>query len=439
MPRKSASAPKKSVTRKRVTGHGAYHASAAPARRAPARRRAAPRGTSDYQPSLGRTLLSEGGGMLGGLFGLPGVGKAAGNALSTVLGLGDYEIKKNVFLEGRLPEVYNQPSGGGTVIRFQEYLTDVYTTANVAAPDAFNIQSYLINPANPGCFPWLAQVASNYEQYSLEGMIFEFRSTSANALNSTNTALGSVMLATQYDVADPVFVSKAEMLNYEYSNSVKPSENCMHMIECAPRQSVLSELYTLRGTAPANTDSRLYHLGRFSIATVGFQAANVNIGELHVTYQVRLLKPKLFDALGNALDFALLTNSNYSNTFPWNQTDATWGFNPSTNFAISMASGTLTFPPSSVIKTYRIECYWVGVTLAAITFPSPTVANGTLANSTSYAPGSGESATKALMSIVITTLGNSKSCSVSMPSCVLPASGNLSLIRVIQVPQNVIV
>lgn len=224
------------------------------------------------------------------------LGRTAGKHLSHLFGFGDYKVKSNVFLNGTLPQVYNMPSGGGTIIRYQEYLGDVITsdTANT-----FDVQSYIINPANQDTFPWLSQIAANYEQYSLEGLVFEFRSTSADALNSTNTALGTVMMATQYDVADAPFTSKAEMLNYEFSTSVKPSESCLHMIECAPRVSTLTELYTnAGGTQPAGTDPRFYNMGRFSIATTGFQGASVNVGELHCTYQVRLIKPKLFDTLG---------------------------------------------------------------------------------------------------------------------------------------------
>lgn len=392
-----------------------------------------------YAGSVAGAAIGSIGGPMGTAIGTA-LGGIAGYGLASLMGYGDYKIKQNVFLHGRLPKVENRQANAGTTIRFQEYITDIYTTADIANPSAFNIQSYLINAANSNTFPWLSQVAANYEQFYVEGMVFEFRSTSANALNSTNTALGSVMLATQYDVADPVFRSKAEMLNYEYSNSIKPSDNCLHMIECAPNQTVLNGLYTLNGTAPSNTDSRLYHLGRFSIATVGFQAANVNIGELHVTYQIRLVKPKLFVELGFEVDFALLTNSIYSNAAPWNVTDSTWGFNPATNFPVSMVSGTLNLPQSAVIKTYRIEASWYSNLTAAIVFPAITVANGTLTFvQNTLAPGGGETSSRAVMSFVVTTTGNSKVTAISMGAAgTLPPLGiGNSLIRIMQVPQGV--
>jgi len=398
----------------------------------------------EYVPSFGRTALSgigtAGGGALGGWIGGPAgaaiggqIGGALGNGLSSVLGLGDYEIKQNVFMEGRLPTMMNMPSGGGTVIRFQEYLSDIYTTADISNPSAFTIQNFLINAANPTTFPYLSQIASNYEQYCFEGILFQFRSTSADALNSTNTALGSVMLATQYDVADPVFASKSEMLNYEFSNSIKPSDSCIHMVECAPNQNVLNDLYTLRGIQPGGTDARLFNLGRFSIATVGFQAANVNIGELHVTYQVRLLKPKLYATLGNMNDFALLTGSNYTNANPIPTGMILSG---SSNFVPVILSGTVTLPGSAVIKTYRIEVFWSGTVGAGLTAPNLTVANCTLGSS-GFTPQNAVVTEKVTCYFSITTLGNSKTCSFSFDgSGTLPAGTTAIGIRIMQVPQG---
>lgn len=393
------------------------------------------RKTEGYEASLGRQLLEGGGSALGGMFGMPGIGRMAGSALSSIVGLGDYEVKENVFMEGRLPQMVNIPKAGGTVIRFQEYLGDVYTSADIVNPDKFTLQSFLINAANSDTFPWLNQIAANYETYSFEGLVFEFRSTSADALNSTNTALGSVMLATQYDVADPVFRSKAEMLNYEYSNSVKPSDNCMHMIECAPSQNVMTELYTLDGSAPSGTDARLYHLGRFCVATVGFQAANVNIGELHVTYQVRLLKPKLYASLGNLGDWYLAQSSNYTNANPI----PTFLSQSRGNFNVTNPSGagTIVLPGSAVIKTYRVEVFWSSVTPVSLVMPILTVANCTL-DSLGQVPDNGVTTGKASSYFAITTLGNSKVSSFSFGGAgTLPAAtSQVVILRIMQVPQG---
>jgi hypothetical protein len=323
---------------------------------------------------LGRSLLEGGGGLLGSAFGAGELGKTAGRHLSHLFGLGDYSVKSNIFLQGRLPEVTNIPSGGGTIVRFQEYLGDIVTapTANT-----FQVDDYTINAANLRTFPWLSQIANNYEQYSFEGLVFEFRSTSADALNSVNTALGTVMMATQYDVSDDNFSSKAEMLNYEFSNSVKPSDSCLHMIECAPRQTTLTELYTLSGLAPAGYDPRFYNLGRFQIATSGFQGTSVTVGELHVTYQVRLLKPKLSDALGDTNGYAVYDCVSVSGTNAFGSSRVQIEDNLGITFP---TNNSLMLPASSVGSSYLLIYTSTAVSAgsSAITVPSPSVANGTV-------------------------------------------------------------
>lgn len=323
---------------------------------------------------------------LGGQVGAKIGGYIGDRVHNFVSGFGDYHSSADLY--GRLPTMVNQPNGGGTIIRFQEYISDVTTSAT---PGAFDIKSYTLNPGQSQSFPWLAQIAQNFEQYQFEGIIFQFRSTSANALNSTNTALGTVIMATQYDTVDQPFTSKAEMLNYEFAASVKPSESCLHMVECAANQTTIDKLYILDGSVPPFADPRLYNLGRFSIATTGFQGASVNIGELHVTYQVRLMKPKLYSSLGMEIDtYYMRFDSNvgvvYDATLPLGLSSAVWGAPLVNNFGLVQNGQQLIFPPSNVIKQYNIMVRWRGSTNAAITTPTVGVAGGLFLGGASIAP-----------------------------------------------------
>lgn len=322
-------------------------------------------------------------------------------------GMGDYHVKNNVFLSGRLPEMVNVPQGGGTVIRYCEYLTDIITDP---IANTFNIQSFLINAANQDTFPFLSQIAQNYEQYSIEGMIFEFRSTSADALNSVNTALGSVLLGTQYDVSDDPFTTKAEMLNYEFAQSVKPSENVLHMIECEPNQTVLSNLYTLSSAdPPSGKDPRFYHLGRFSIATTGFQGTSVNIGELHVTYQVRLMKPKLYQSLGLDIEYAHWSNATtVAAGTPLGASGSEVVLADTINVD-HINSTQFELPAQSISKSYMC---WViyGGTAAAVVSPAITLTNCTNMglSSLSQTPASGVSSVNLRFGFAFTTDGNNE-------------------------------
>lgn len=228
------------------------------------------------------------GGDVGSLFGPVGrkLGMHAGRMFRAITGIGDYKIGKNSVLKtDSLPQFLN--GRRGTIIAHREYLGDVITSPTAAL---FKITTFPIQPALLGTFPWLANIAENYDEYTIEGMVFEFKSNSSNALNSINTALGTVIMTTQYNVLAPPFTNKLQMEQYEFTCTAKPSVSFLHPIECARIETPTSVLSTRNGSAPG--DLRLYDWGNFNIATVGQQGTSVNIGELWVTYDIKLMKPK---------------------------------------------------------------------------------------------------------------------------------------------------
>lgn len=242
-------------------------------------------------------LAESAGGMLGSYFGPLGskIGASAGKLFSKVTGFGDYKVQSNTLITGASPPLFAS-AGRGTLVRHREYLGDVYS-APVAG--AFNVQGFAVNPGLATTFEWLAQIANNFEQYCIRGMIFEYKAMSADALNSTNTALGTVIMATQYNSAAAAFTSKAQMEGHEFCTSSRPSASFVHPIECSRAETPLSCLYTRSGSVPSSTDQRFYDLGTFYIGVQGMQAADVNLGELWVTYDVELLKPRIYDGIGN--------------------------------------------------------------------------------------------------------------------------------------------
>lgn len=239
--------------------------------------------------SIGRKLLTGAGSALGGFLGGP-IGSKMGDIgatwLSDVLGMGDYEVKDNSLMNSQSGVPTFQGSQHTVRIKHREYLGDV--TSSVG----FQMYStYSLNPGVSHTFPWLSKVAQNFQSYKMHGCLFEFNSTSADALNSVNTALGTVVMATQYNSAAPEFLSKAEMEQYEFSCSTRPSKSLIHPIECATGESVMDHLYVRNDTTQA-VPPQFYDIGNFQIATVGMQAA-ATIGELWVTYDVELFKPRI--------------------------------------------------------------------------------------------------------------------------------------------------
>lgn len=255
------------------------------------------------------TPFKDVGGHLGGLLGSflgsaelgRGFGKTAGSFIGKILGSGDYktnfdQIKNNSFITAGPPGF----GGGATVTMFthREYICDILSSATT---NNFKVQSFPINPAQEASYPWLSTIAQNFEEYQIVGQIYEFRSTSSDALNSTNTALGTVILATQYDPTKPPFASKFEMENYEFAVSVKPSQSVMHAVECKNDLTPVTRLYTRSGTQAVNADLRWSDFGNFCIASTGMQASSVLIGELWVSYQIKCFKPRIPQTVGGNL------------------------------------------------------------------------------------------------------------------------------------------
>lgn len=295
MPRKAEE--KKAPVRRRATTVA----------RAPVRRAAAPRAPRPYVPraprdsgmfsSVGSGIGSAAGGLLGGPAGsaLGSVlGKLGGGLVSKIMGGGDYQvtnagaIKENSLLSNasNIPQF-----GTGKVvvnIKHREYIGDVISSSTAGA---FQITSYPVNPGLASSFPWLSTVVGgNFQQHRIKGMTYEFRSMSSDALNSVNTALGQVIMASDYDSADSPFTTKQQMENTEYGVSCKPSMSMLHGIECARSQTSVSELFVRSYAVPAGADVRLYDLARFYIATNGVQGTSVNLGELWVTYDIDFFK-----------------------------------------------------------------------------------------------------------------------------------------------------
>lgn len=232
------------------------------------------------------------GNQIGGYFGPRGgkIGAEAGRMFRELTGFGDYKITGNTLMTSptdSLPRFKNVRNG--TRVRHREYLFDV-VTSSVAGQ--FKLQSFPIQPGLITAFPWLAASAENYDEWQPNGIVYEFKSNSYNALASTNTASGTVVMTTNYNVLNPPFANKMEMEQYDFSCSAKPSVDLLHPVECDSKQMPVNIL-NIRSAPVLTGDARLYDLGTFNIATVGMQGASTNIGELWVTYDITFYKPKL--------------------------------------------------------------------------------------------------------------------------------------------------
>ena len=252
-----------------------------------------------------KRAFSNAGSALGaGIAGAPGaavgslVGGLVNRAIYALTGFGDYKIKSNALVHETNGPPVVQNRGKEFVIRHREYIQDMYSASgpnNGTSP--FAIQEYPIQPGSFVTFPWLANLADKFEQYRIEGMLFEFKSMYSDAVVTANGSLGSIILATEYNAGAPPFANKQAMENYEFAQSCKPSCSVLHPVECARSQSVLTELYVRTGIVPPNEDVKTYDFANFYFASQGIPLGGsgqaVNLGELWVTYQISFLKPRI--------------------------------------------------------------------------------------------------------------------------------------------------
>jgi len=248
-----------------------------------------------FPPGMFKAAGAWTGGALGGPAGAV-LGGAAGSILSRITGVGDYKIVGNTLWPGSsgkqdMPVFSN--AADGFIISHREFVTDI------AGSVAFANKSFLINPANASLFPWLSTVAVDFEQYEMLGMVVEYRPTSG-AIGAATPNLGTVVFATDYNCINPVFNSKMEMEAYEYCTSTVSNTGMIHPIECKRADRPNRVYYTSTFSVSAGTiDPLMLNLGNLQVGTVG-QQGTYPIGEMWVSYHIRLLKPRL-NPLGNEL------------------------------------------------------------------------------------------------------------------------------------------
>jgi len=247
--------------------------------------------------SLGKSLLTGAGRALGSLVGLGELGASAGSAFSHLLGMGAYKINSNSIMNDSTQAPVFDNSDKSITISHSELVTDVVGSV------AYTSRAFMIDPTNLATFPYLAGIATNFEQYEFKGLVFTYKPTSGSAIASTNNSLGTVILTTEYDVSRQLFQSKADMEAYEFSTSVEPCSMMYHPVECNPKLDILNSRYVTgpirsqrsstytSGSNISGVQNNLQFLGRTQLATVGMQAATT-VGELWVTYKIKLFIPR---------------------------------------------------------------------------------------------------------------------------------------------------
>lgn len=183
---------------------------------------------------------------------------------------------------------------GSVVISHKEYL------GSITGSKSFENSTFQLNPGLVSTFPWLSQIAVNYEEYSFEQLMFTYSSLLSEA--TASGAVGQIIMTTNYNAGNPQFTSTTDMLNNIGTISARPIDSpIIHGVECDDEKNVLPSYFVRVGAVPSGQDIKTYDVGLFQIATEGMPDNDQLQGQLWVSYQIVLRKPKLFTAAGKGI------------------------------------------------------------------------------------------------------------------------------------------
>jgi len=245
---------------------------------------------------VAKEAIMSAGGALGGLAGArlgspvkgAAVGRTLAGKLSKMFGCGDYTVNEAPVSNSLLKGSGNQyasfgNNGQSTRIQHREYLFDL---AQGTVSGAFTNTSFPINPGLLASFPYLAPIAANFEEYRINGLVFEFISTTSPYF--AGGAMGSVIMAMQYNPTAALFASKVQMENSDFAISARPDQTMVYGVECATSTQNMYLVRQGNSVAPLTSTD----LGIMQVAVQSPIAASVVLGEIWVSYDIELLRPK---------------------------------------------------------------------------------------------------------------------------------------------------
>ncbi len=180
-----------------------------------------------------------------------------------------------------VPDVSGSPYvGDGRIrVRHREYLADV------AGSVAFAATGYAINPGLATSFPWLSNLAKNFESFLFRRLSFEFETQKSTATS------GTVMLAIDFDAADAAPTTKTALMTYHNAVRSAAWAECQYRSDGADLRKFGVQRYIRTAALAANLDIKTYDVGNLYVATQG-EADTTAIGELYVVYDVELITPQ---------------------------------------------------------------------------------------------------------------------------------------------------
>jgi hypothetical protein len=166
-------------------------------------------------------------------------------------------------------------------------------------------------------------------------MEFEFVSTSATSIGSTNTALGQIGMLINYNPDENAPDSIKEALNYAGVITRKPADS--FKLRFDKKNSQIKTYFV----QPGNSDLKFASPGKLVVFSYGAQLASVS-GNLFIRYKIKMIK-KVLHTEFSKMKAGYLTLGIIGNTYVFNNAGSTLRGNFTNCFIFS---NTLYFDPS---------------------------------------------------------------------------------------------
>jgi len=242
-------------------------------------------------------------------------GRGKYGAVSGYMGRGMYTgVKRgNQLISGGVsntPVMRSTGYDGSLMVSHRELVQEVYGAGTPLAagqsgpPSGFEVTTLTVNPGLERVFPWLSQLAANFEEYEIHQCVFEYEGRKMVGTTDELTIHGTVTAAHKFNFKAQEFQDKHEMQSYPHANQTQAHQSLAHGVEADPGKIVGDGHKFVRlGGLLATDDQRDFDHCTFSLAQSNIPAelAAKEIGCLYVAYTVKLMKPKLHANRGLAI------------------------------------------------------------------------------------------------------------------------------------------
>jgi hypothetical protein len=173
---------------------------------------------------------------------------------------------------------------GSTCISHKEFIGNIFSTA-----PTFTVA--LFQPINPGLstlFPWLAQIAANFETYKFRKLRFHYLT------RAPTTTPGSIYIAIDYDPADPAPVNEQQLSTYEgCQNFAVWTESRLFIADEKALFSIGPKKFVRTGALIGVETPQAYDVGSLIIATSDSSGSfPQSWGKLWVEYECEFYTPQ---------------------------------------------------------------------------------------------------------------------------------------------------